>query len=76
MKWTLKAIRTNMGLTQLEMASKLNITKETYMHYENYKTYPNVNIIKKIIKLSNINFDDIIFLLNDNAKSVNNKEEI
>lgn len=69
MKWTLKAIRINLGLTQTEMAEKLNVSKETYMNYENYKTYPDVNTVKKIICLSNVNFDDIIFLPDEYAKS-------
>ncbi|MBQ6547286.1 MAG: helix-turn-helix transcriptional regulator [Bacilli bacterium] len=69
MKWTLKAIRTNLNLTQSEMAEKLGVSKETYQNYENYKTYPDVPVIKKIIELSNIDFDDIIFLPNQYAKS-------
>lgn len=71
MKWTLKAIRINLGLTQSEMAEKLDVAKETYMNYENYKTYPDVNIVKKIINLSNVDFNDIIFLPNNYAKSEN-----
>ena len=39
------------------------------MNYENYKTYPDVNTVKKIICLSNVNFDDIIFLPDEYAKS-------
>lgn len=69
MKWTLKAIRSNLGLTQTEMAEKLGISKETYLNYENYKTYPDVNIVKKIIEISQIDFNDIIFLPNNYAKS-------
>lgn len=74
MKWTLKAIRSNLGLTQTEMAKELDISKETYMNYENYRTYPDVNVVKKIIYLSNINFDDIIFLPDEYAKSEQKEE--
>lgn len=69
MKWTLKAIRSNLGLTQTEMAEKLGISKETYLNYENYKTYPDVNIVKKIIEISQVDFNDIIFLPSNYAKS-------
>lgn len=69
MKWTLKAIRINLGLTQMQMAEKLGVSKETYLNYENYKTYPDVNIVKKIIKISKVDFNDIIFLPNKYAKS-------
>jgi len=68
-KWTLKAIRTNLNLSQQEMAEKLGISKETYQNYENYKTFPDVPIVKKIIKISNVDFNDIIFLPNEYAKS-------
>lgn len=70
MKWTLKAIRNNLNLNQQEMASKLGVSKETYQNYENYKTFPDVNIVKKIVKVSNVDFNDIIFLPNEYAKSV------
>ena len=69
MKWTLKAIRTNLNLNQQEMAKELGITKKTYQNYESYKTFPSVPIIKKIIEMSNVNFDDIIFLPIEFAKS-------
>ncbi len=75
MKWTLKAIRINLGLTQMQMAEKLGVSKETYLNYENYKTYPDVNIVKKIIKISKVDFNDIIFLPNKYAKSEEEKEE-
>lgn len=74
MKWTLKAIRNNLDLTQQEFAAELGISKETYQNYENYKTYPDVPIIKKIIKLSNIDFNDIIFLPKEYAFSERNKK--
>lgn len=75
MKWTLKAIRINLGLTQMQMAGKLGVSKETYLNYENYKTYPDVNIVKKIIKISKVDFNDIIFLPNNYAKSEKEKDE-
>ena len=51
------------------MAEKLGISRETYQSYEKYKTFPDAPIIKKIIDLSNIDFNDIIFLPNEYAKS-------
>lgn len=70
MKWSLKAIRANLDLTQKQMAEKLGISKETYQKYESYKTYPDSKIIKKIIEISNVDFDDILFLPMQYAKSV------
>lgn len=76
MKWTLKAIRTNLNFSQSEMAEKLGISKETYQNYENYKTFPDVPIVKKIIQISKVDFNDIIFLPGEYAKSVENKSNI
>lgn len=69
MKWTLKAIRTNLNYNQLEMAKKLGVSKETYQNYENYKTFPDVPVVKKIIEIANVDFNDIIFLPSEYAKS-------
>ena len=66
---TLKGIRNNLNLTQQEMAKKLDISTETYKNYENYKTFPDVSIVKKIIEISGVDFNDIIFLPNEYAKS-------
>ena len=69
MKWTLKAIRNNLNLSQFEMAEKLGISIKTYQNYETYKTYPDIPIVKKIIQISNLDFNDIIFLPNEFAKN-------
>lgn len=69
MKWTLKTIRTNLDLDQQEMADKLGISRKTYQNYETYKTYPDIPIVKKIIEISNVDFNDIIFLPSEFAKS-------
>lgn len=69
MKWTLKAIRTNLGLKQEEMAKKIGVSTDTWKNYENYKTFPDASVIKKIIEISKIDFNDIIFLPNEYAKS-------
>ena len=71
MKWTLKTIRTNLNLDQQEMADKLGISRKTYQNYEQYKTYPDIPIVKKIIEISNVDFNDIIFLPSEFAKSEN-----
>lgn len=75
MKWTIKSIRTNLNLNQQQMAEKLGISRETYQNYETYKTFPDVPIIKKIIELSKIDFNDIVFLPSEYAKSEEEQEQ-
>jgi len=63
---TLKAARVNQGLTQKEAAEKLGISKDTVYNYEKGKTFPNEQMIKKMEKLYNVGYDNLIFLPNDN----------
>lgn len=62
MKLTLKALRVNNKLTQKEAAKKLGISEFSLNNYENFKSYPDVPIIEKILELYKVKYDDIIFL--------------
>lgn len=70
MRVTLKALRTNMGLTQQAMAELIGVSKETWSNYENYETFPNVPIIEKITRKTGVSYDDIIFLPPDYGYTV------
>lgn len=63
-KFTLKTAREKAGLTQLEAANALGISVDTLSNYERGKTYPDVILIKKIEKLYQVEYNQIIFLLN------------
>ena len=71
MKATLKAIRINNGWSQEETAKLYGISVATLQNYELGKTFPDVPIINKIIEVTGLSYDDIIFLPIKNAKSVN-----
>ena len=62
MKLTLKALRKNSNLTQEEAAKKLGVSESTLNNYENYKSYPDVPIVEKILNLYDVRYDDVIFL--------------
>ena len=57
----LKAARVNAGLTQSEAAAQLNISKNTLISYELYRTMPDIETAKKIAVLYGLSVDDIIF---------------
>ncbi|WP_258328313.1 helix-turn-helix transcriptional regulator [Lactobacillus melliventris] len=42
MKLTLKSLRANKNMTQVEAAKAIGVGKETWRNYENGKTYPDV----------------------------------
>ena len=61
-KMTLKAWRTNRGLTQEDAAKKLGIASSTLSKWENAKSFPDAMEIGEIEKLYNTSYNDIIFL--------------
>lgn len=65
MKWSLKALRVDNGLTQDEVARRLGISASTWSKWENGKSFPDVPYISKIERLFNISYSDIKFLHND-----------
>lgn len=62
MKLTLKAARINKGLSQEEAARLIGVGTDTLGNYERGVTYPDVPVLKKIEKVYNVEYKDIIFL--------------
>ena len=69
LKITLRAARVNKGYKQREVAKMLGISKESLSNYERGKTFPDVNLVKKIEKIYDVNYDDIIFLPSNTLKA-------
>ncbi len=66
--YSLRAIRTDLGLT-LEEASKLiGISKYTLFNYEHFKTAPNTENTSKILKAYGVSYSEIRFLPNSKEK--------
>ncbi|MCI8362234.1 MAG: helix-turn-helix transcriptional regulator [Clostridia bacterium] len=62
MKFTLKALRINKGLSQDEASRLIGVSTDTLSNYERGITYPDVPIIKNIEEVYGIEYKDIIFL--------------
>lgn len=62
---TLRAIRTNKGLSLEEASIKIGVSKDTLSNWERGDTYPNVLQLKRIENVYNIHYDNINFLLDD-----------
>lgn len=57
----LKAARVNAGLTQSDVARELNISKNTVVSYEKYRSTPDVETAKKLATLYGRSVDEIIW---------------
>ena len=64
-KITLKAARTNAGLTQKEAANALKISNKTLWKWENGLTFPNAAMIDRLCDLYKIPYDNLSFLPNN-----------
>lgn len=62
MKLSLKAARVNKRLTQIEAAEKLGVTPDTISNWERGKSVPDVIMLKKIEKLYDISYNELIFI--------------
>ena len=57
----LKMLRHFHGLNQQKAAEKLNVSISTISNWENGKSYPDAMEIKRIEKLYDTKFEDILF---------------
>lgn len=62
MQITLKAARVNAGYTLTQASELLDISVNTLSRYENGKSFPSVNVVKRMVGLYAIPFDSINFL--------------
>lgn len=56
----LKEARKNSGYTQKEVANKLDVVESCYANWEQGRTEPNIDMLRKLGKIFNISIDDLI----------------
>lgn len=69
---TLKAARVNRGLKQIEAAKLIGVSRATLISWENFHSFPSVSYLPAIEAAYNIKYNDIIFLPENYALSINN----
>ena len=62
MRMTLKMARELSGLTQSEAALKIGVSTDTLGNYERAKSYPDIPILRKIEKVYQVKYSQLIFL--------------
>ena len=56
----LKEARKQCGLTQKQVAIKLNVVESCYANWEQGRTEPNIEMLRKLGVIFNVNIDDLI----------------
>jgi len=67
MKYSLRAIRINKGVTQEEAAQNIGVSVETLANYEKGNTYPDIPILKRMEVYYGVSYNDIDFFCNENT---------
>lgn len=65
---SLKILRVRQGLTQEEMAKKLNMSRQAYAKIENGQGDGNITFWSKVQRTFNISSEEMWDLINDNAE--------
>ena len=55
----IRHLRTQLGMTQEELAGELNVTRQALSNWERDVNEPDLNMLKKICFLFGVNMDDI-----------------
>ena len=72
----MKSLRMDKGLTQKELASKLNLSVTAISHYEAGNREPNLNIIILYAKFFNVSTDYILGLSRQKNQNLNQAKTI
>lgn len=59
MKWTLKALRVNYGLTAEEVSRKISIHHQTLLKYEKNSSKIPMDLLSRLATLYGVSMDDI-----------------
>ncbi len=68
--------RTEKGLTQEELGKKLFVTKQAVSKWENDRTLPDIETIRKLCEILNISHDEILGGSIENTKQSNKRSRI
>ena len=72
----IKKYRTNMNLSQEELAQKVYVTRQTISNWENNKSYPDIHSLLLLSSLFNVSLDQLIKGDIDHMKEEIKKSEI
>lgn len=59
-KENLRKLRKQIGLTQKDIALKLNVVESCYANWEQGRTEPNIETLKKLCKILEVSADELL----------------
>lgn len=73
----LRALRKKRGLSQIEAANNLGLKQNTFSHYENGKSFPDMATLTKIAEYFKVSLDELVYSLEENTeKTIKDHAEI
>ncbi|WP_245415775.1 helix-turn-helix domain-containing protein [Alteribacter populi] len=70
----LRNLRKEKGWTQLEVARKVGVSKQTYSHYEKENRRPSLEMAYKLSEVYNVNINDVFG--SDSVENSNNGDQL
>ncbi|WP_054748094.1 helix-turn-helix domain-containing protein [Lentilactobacillus rapi] len=53
-------LRKQFGLTQTDVANKIHVSRQTVSHWENGRTYPDIQSLQLLCDLYGVSLDDLV----------------
>ncbi len=75
LKIRLKTLRSELKLTQEDIAKKVGLTKSAYGYYEQGKTIPDAQMIAKLSEIFNVTSDYLLGISNAKSNNIINKKD-
>ena len=72
----IKKYRTELNLSQEELAEKVYVTRQTISNWENGKSYPDIHSLLLLSSLFNVSLDQLIKGDIETMKEIINEQEI
>lgn len=72
----LRSLREAKGLSQKELADRLNINRSTYARYETSSTQPDYDILNAIANFYDVSVDYLLGRINENKPLLTEKDEL
>ncbi|MBR5309698.1 MAG: helix-turn-helix transcriptional regulator [Oscillospiraceae bacterium] len=70
----IKKVRTKSGMTQEELAEKINVTRQAISNWENGKTEPDIETLTKIAQIFDISIDELVDGIPQNIAELRGKK--